>query len=200
MRAPDPATGARRGRRGGGQTLTEFALVLPIFVVLLLGTIEFGFAFHATLSVNNAARIGAQLAATAGNRVGSDCVVLLSVEAEIQRPADRVRTERVEIYRSDANGSLIGSSLTIYQRTGELECTIDGTTYALPYTRSQNGYPETGRCNVLAGCGGSQTRPDHVGVRIVYGHRYVTPLGASFLGGGMLTLNRAQAMRMEPVL
>jgi Flp pilus assembly protein TadG len=35
-----------------GQALVEFALVFPIYIVLLLGTIEFAFVFNAVLSAN----------------------------------------------------------------------------------------------------------------------------------------------------
>lgn len=46
-----------------GQTLVEFALVLPILLLLLLGIFEFGRIFNATLvlehAVRDAARVGA---------------------------------------------------------------------------------------------------------------------------------------------
>ena len=52
----------RRGRpvREEGQSLAEFALVLPIFLVLLLGIVEFGGAWRAYQVVTNVAREGAR--------------------------------------------------------------------------------------------------------------------------------------------
>jgi hypothetical protein len=45
-----------------GQALVEFALILPILVLLLLGVFDFGRAIYAFNTVNNAARQGARLA------------------------------------------------------------------------------------------------------------------------------------------
>lgn len=45
-----------------GQALVEFALVLPLVVVLLIGTIDFGRAVFAYNSVSNAARSAARIA------------------------------------------------------------------------------------------------------------------------------------------
>jgi Flp pilus assembly protein TadG len=45
-----------------GQTMVEFAIVLPIFLVLLLGIIQFGIAFNNYLTLTDAARAGARKA------------------------------------------------------------------------------------------------------------------------------------------
>jgi hypothetical protein len=45
-----------------GQALVEFALILPILVLLLLGVFDFGRAIYAFSTINNAARQGARLA------------------------------------------------------------------------------------------------------------------------------------------
>jgi Flp pilus assembly protein TadG len=42
--------------------LVEFALVLPIFILLLAGMIDFGFAFYSYMTVINGARLGARVA------------------------------------------------------------------------------------------------------------------------------------------
>lgn len=53
----------RRDRRSErGQALVEFALILPLFVLLLVGILDFGRAIYAYNTVNNAARQGARLA------------------------------------------------------------------------------------------------------------------------------------------
>ena len=46
-----------------GQSLVEFSLVLPIFLVLIFGLVDFGRAFYAWLIVTEAAREGARAAA-----------------------------------------------------------------------------------------------------------------------------------------
>jgi len=46
-----------------GQSMVEFALVIPLVLLLLFGIIEFGRVYSAQLAVDNAARQGARLAA-----------------------------------------------------------------------------------------------------------------------------------------
>lgn len=46
-----------------GQALVEFALILPIMILILFGIIEFGRVFSAQLLVTNGARDGARIAA-----------------------------------------------------------------------------------------------------------------------------------------
>lgn len=50
-----------------GQTLVEFALVLPLLLLVIFGTIEFGRLMHAHIMVNSAAREGVRKAAVTGN-------------------------------------------------------------------------------------------------------------------------------------
>jgi len=58
-----------------GQSLVEFALVLPILVILIFGIIDFGMGLRSYISLTNATREGARFAAV-GNVPGSypgDC-------------------------------------------------------------------------------------------------------------------------------
>ena len=50
----------RQERRG--QALVEFALIVPLFVLLLVGLFDFGRAIYAYNTINNAARQAARLA------------------------------------------------------------------------------------------------------------------------------------------
>lgn len=50
-----------RGRREGS-SLVEFALVLLILVLLLIGVVDIGRAFHSYITITNAAREGARRA------------------------------------------------------------------------------------------------------------------------------------------
>ena len=58
-----PFAPSRRRARPRGQTLVEFALVAPVFILLLLFAIDFGRIFLGWISLNNAARVGANYAA-----------------------------------------------------------------------------------------------------------------------------------------
>jgi Flp pilus assembly protein TadG len=53
---------ARRSEARRGQSLVEFALTLPILLILLLGILDFGRAVAAYNSVSNAARSAARVA------------------------------------------------------------------------------------------------------------------------------------------
>jgi Flp pilus assembly protein TadG len=48
--------------RERGQSLVEFALVVPVFIVLVLGIVDFGMALRSYVTVTNAAREGARYA------------------------------------------------------------------------------------------------------------------------------------------
>lgn len=50
----------KNGKKEEGQTLVEFALVLPILLMLALGAIEFGWVLFARISAINGAREGAR--------------------------------------------------------------------------------------------------------------------------------------------
>jgi Flp pilus assembly protein TadG len=189
-------------RQGNGQTLVEFALVIPLFLILSLAVVEFAFVFNAVLATNFSTRTAALIAAEAGNAVGADCVILDSVENEFGAPTDRNRIISVGIYWADTNGVQKGSNLTSYSRTGSTTCTyVDGSTLTVPYTRTANGYAEADRCNVLAGCAGGHAGLDMVGVRVQYSHLWRTPLHNFLPGSGTgFLFERTNAMRMEPVL
>jgi Flp pilus assembly protein TadG len=55
-------------RKEQGQTMTEFALVLPLLALLLFAVIQFGIAFNHHLTVTDAARAGARKAAVSRNQ------------------------------------------------------------------------------------------------------------------------------------
>jgi Flp pilus assembly protein TadG len=50
-----------------GQTMVEFAFVLPIFAVLLFGIVQFGLAFNNYVTLTDAVRAGARKAAVSRN-------------------------------------------------------------------------------------------------------------------------------------
>jgi Flp pilus assembly protein TadG len=52
----------RSRHRGRGQALVEFALVIPVFLILLMAVFDLGRAVFAYNSITNAAREGARLA------------------------------------------------------------------------------------------------------------------------------------------
>jgi Flp pilus assembly protein TadG len=53
----------RRENEEKGQALAEFALLIPIFLILLFAIVDFGMGFHSWITVTNSAREGARLGA-----------------------------------------------------------------------------------------------------------------------------------------
>jgi Flp pilus assembly protein TadG len=50
---------SRRGSRG--QAMVEFALVIPLFLLLVSGMVDFGLGLNASITISNAAREGGRL-------------------------------------------------------------------------------------------------------------------------------------------
>ncbi len=55
----------RRTERERGQAVVELALVLPLFLLLLLGIVQFGTLFRDYIALTDATRVGARQAAVA---------------------------------------------------------------------------------------------------------------------------------------
>ena len=57
------ATDRARRRRSRGQSLAEFALILPIFLTIFGATLDFARLYQAWITLQNATRVGAEYAA-----------------------------------------------------------------------------------------------------------------------------------------
>ena len=57
----------RRIKQNRGQSLVEFALVLPLLMILVFGIIDFGMGLRSYISLTNATREGARFAAIGGS-------------------------------------------------------------------------------------------------------------------------------------
>ncbi len=64
MNTPEEMQHQTHVRRRKGQTLAEFAITLPILLILVFGVIEFGRVFQAWVTLQNAARTAARYAST----------------------------------------------------------------------------------------------------------------------------------------
>jgi hypothetical protein len=212
--ASQPGRGRAPGRREGGQGLTEFALIFPLFFLLLMGLIEFAFIFNASLGVNFASRNASLIAAEAGSSNLADCVILKKIEGDLSAPIDRALIQQVTVFRADRAGKPVSPAVqVVYLRSGSMSCFFTTGTVTLPYTLQAGGtYTGTTRCDELAGCAVSPLtvpatyRPlDSIGVTVVYRYRYHTPLRnlLPFLPGaaaGYFDVTWSNVMRMEPLL
>lgn len=187
-------------RNEQGVALVEFALVLPAFLLLIVGLMEFALVESSRSTVNFAARDASMLAAEGGTSAGTDCVAIQSVETNLISPAKSIRVLYVDIYWSDVNGGQVGSAYQRYTRGGSTTCTYgDGSTVTIPYTLTVNGYPEADRCDVLAGCGGLHATLDTIGVRVVYEHFWASAF-PRITGAPSIVLQGWTATRLEPTL
>jgi Flp pilus assembly protein TadG len=75
---------AGSGRRREGQSLVEFAVVLPIFLLLLAGLVDFGLGLYSQMTIINASREGARLGIVELGVPGAD------INAAKQKVKDRV--------------------------------------------------------------------------------------------------------------
>ncbi len=62
-------------RRERGQSLAEFAILLPLLLILTLGAIDYGRVYFAYVSVTNAARNGAQYASVSPDAAADEAGV-----------------------------------------------------------------------------------------------------------------------------
>lgn len=109
-------TRSRSGRRAdeAGQAIVEFALLLPVLMVISMGIVDFGLMFARYNAVNNAAREGARVAATGSY---SDADVQARVVAYLN-DAGLTNTLAVnQVERTTIALAAGGSSITIVRVT-----------------------------------------------------------------------------------
>jgi Flp pilus assembly protein TadG len=184
-----------------GQAMVEFGLAVPIFILLVVGLMEFALAFNASLAINFASREAALIGAESGNNAIADCRILQTIENSVGSPAQAGRIDQVRVYRAGVNGNEIAAN--VYARGGNITCEfwdgVETQEITVNYTLLTEDYPVSTRCNQLEGCAG--TPLDTIGVAIQYTHGWVTPIaGVVSLQGDGFTFTSSNAMRMEPVL
>ncbi|MEP7378424.1 MAG: TadE/TadG family type IV pilus assembly protein [Chloroflexota bacterium] len=191
--------------------MAEFALMVPLFFLVLMGLIEFAFGLNAMLNTNYASRGAGLIAAQVGNLNAADCLILSEIEQMTSSPAERSQISRVDIQRTNPSGSTVYAA-DVYTRTGSTSCTLsNGSTVTVPYNATSSGYPPSQRCTVLPpnGCPGlipARTTVDTIAVQITYVYPWHTPLrslmgvfGGSLSGTGFTFVQR-NTFRMEPTL
>lgn len=98
------------GRDQGGQALAEFALVLPVLLILVIGIIEFGRAWNARQVITDAAREGARLAVVADPTV-DQATVDTRIRAALGRAGLDAQTATITL--DAARWRLTGDVMTV---------------------------------------------------------------------------------------
>jgi Flp pilus assembly protein TadG len=91
-----------------GQTLVEFALVLPIIAALLFAIVEFGVVFHDYVTVTDASRVAARKAAV--SRFVGDFGA--GAEAAGEEAAQNLDEDLLNVDCTSENWNLTGSDVT----------------------------------------------------------------------------------------
>lgn len=86
----------RRRERERGQALVEFALVLPLFLLLLLGIVQFGTVFRDYIALTDATRVGARQAAVARS-IQPESNRVPNIVARTQKAAVNLDTSKMTI-------------------------------------------------------------------------------------------------------
>jgi Flp pilus assembly protein TadG len=89
-----------------GQSLVEFAIILPIILLLLMGIVEFGMMLNSYLTIQNVTREGARLGIVGGSDV--EIKTLITTISPNLTPADLT----VNITPSEASRNS-GDTLTV---------------------------------------------------------------------------------------
>ncbi len=144
--------------------MVEFALILPLFLILLMGMLEFGVVFDHRNAMAYAVREGARVGASLGNGgsqpAGVDPAILAAVQRGLTDPILIENIATIEIFQADASGQPVSGKIDTFDR--------DGNPIGTP------GWPATSRVppGLVQGATG-----DSIGVRVVYNFKPQTPLG-----------------------
>ena len=215
FRVEAPAVIGARSRREGGQGLVELAMLVPVFLLILLGMLEFGFAFNHNLTLEAATREGARAGAAMadGSQKDTTCgsttltaanvdpLVIAAVQRVLESPGsmvDMAQIQNITIYKVSNNGSTIGPSNVWTYRPGNAANPVVpclSTTQRLDFYESSHAWDVTGRNNGVT--------PDSVGVSISYTYQFRSALGGilRFFGGNgaaSIQMTDKTVMALEP--
>ena len=73
--------GAPDRKRDSGATLVEFAIVMPLLLLLMIGIMEVGVAFYEYLTIERATLEGVRTAAFTGTTKDADCAAIRNAVA-----------------------------------------------------------------------------------------------------------------------
>jgi Flp pilus assembly pilin Flp len=77
----DPVKKRIQIRNEQGQTMTEFALVLPVLALILFAVIQFGIVFNNYVTLTDATRAGARKAAVSRDDPNRDADVIAAIQS-----------------------------------------------------------------------------------------------------------------------
>ncbi len=177
-------------------------MLVPVFLLVLLGMLEFGLVFDHQLTLTYATREGARTGSALANGSGlSNCSdvdahVIAAVQRVLTAPGSPIAVDRISeihIFRANSSGVAIGGDINRWTYAPGLGPSVDGA--PLDFRADSVSWPSCGRDN------GSS--PDSIGVGLTYSYRLQTPLPTilGFFGppGGLaLTVSDRSVMALNP--
>jgi len=179
-----------------GQALVEFALILPVMMLILDGLLEFGFVFEHNLTLEYATREGARVGASLVNGsvpIGCttsqpnwqnvDPLIIAAVERVLDSPGSEIvvaRVSQIVIFKAGSGGSDSGThNVWSYTTSGTVMAPCAPSTdpalkFSDPSYPSGDTWPASARIN-------TPPNYDAIGVRLTYTYQFVTPL-ATLMG------------------
>lgn len=201
-----PFSPARRRAAPRGQGIVGFTILVPLFLILLLGVLELGFAFNHQLTLQYASREGARIGADLVNGGGTlgcgpskspnastvDPIIIEAVDRILTStgsPIPLAQVSRIRIFHADSTGKDTLGQDNDWSYTSTLFTLPDGIqVHFQPIATTWNVCSRTFQVgNTYA------NSVDLLGISITYTYRLTTPLaGAMKLIGG----NQASAINM----
>jgi len=171
-----------RGQRG--QSIAEFALILPILATILVAILEFGMAFDADLALEAASREGARVGASLGN----DGTQGICPNATAEAVVDPGIVKTVKSSLLGAGVDMTSVTLWIFGADASGNPATDINKYSWnigtsTFDKLSGNYKACGRHDGTFG-GGVY---DDIGVQIQYTYTSKTGLLAMFTGGLPMT-------------
>ena len=203
----------RRDDAQRGQGIVEFALLVPVFMLLLLAMLEFGFLFDHTLTIQYASREGARVGSAMVNGGGTpgcgtgqspaaadvDKNIVAAVTRVLNSDGSRVNPAEVPmitIYHADSNGGQISDHANVWRYAPGSGPSVDGRPIGYTLAAGDTKWPACSRTNI-----GSP--PNSIGVSMGYTYRFQTALGTvlGFFGGtgwSSIPVSDRTVMSMNP--
>jgi hypothetical protein len=183
-----------RRRNSRGQALVEMAMILPIFLLLVLGTLEFGLAFDHNLTLEYATREGARTGSALANGGGPlgcgagqspnaatvDNNIIAAVERVLTSqgsPVKMANVTEIRIYWVD-NNPTGGINTNGAETPGTVNRWIPGFTAATGNSPALDFQPDPGVQGWPACSRTNGLNADSIGVSVRYNYNLQTSLGA----------------------
>jgi hypothetical protein len=175
-----------RRTRGGerGAAAVEFALVVPLLILLVFGIIEFGMAFKDSLTVASATRTGARTASALPRSASFHTATVDAVREAVEALPDGA-VEELWIYKAGNDGLPVGRTDFSSGCSSCTQWNWDDATDTFVSASPATWNPLTQ--DACAGTG------DSVGIYLKVNHDFVTALF-----GSDMTLTDHTVMRLEP--